>query len=212
MTNPLQTAANASWNTWVLASHNQGKLREFDALLAPLSIHIKSAGELGLPEPEETGHSFEANAILKADAACLASGLPALADDSGIVVPALDGAPGIYSARWGGANKDFTFAMHRVIAELDERNIEVEGTKAFFVCVLAVARPHHPLQHFRGECHGTLTRTLRGTLGHGYDPFFIPEGFTTTFGEMGAENKNTLSHRAKAFALFEAWFKQQQMS
>lgn len=207
MTRTQPIAPETPKNRWVLATHNSGKLREFDVLLKPLAIEITSAGALGLDEPEETGHSFEANAILKATAACSASGLTALADDSGLVVPALDGAPGIYSARWGGAKKDFTLAMHRVISELSDRNIDVEGTPAFFVCVLAVARKDAPLIHFRGECHGTLTRTLRGTLGHGYDPFFIPQGYRTTFGEMDAASKNRLSHRAAAFSAFESWYR-----
>ena len=191
--------------SWVLATHNKGKVREFADLLAPLAISIQTAGELNLPEPEETGDTFEANALLKAEAACAASGRIALADDSGIAVPALDGAPGIYSARWAGEHKDFAFAMQRVADELTTRGVDVNGTPAYFVCVLAVAQPEKPSLTFRGEIHGTLVHPPRGTHGFGYDPMFIPNGHSDTFGEMDAAYKHGISHRAQAIALFTAW-------
>src|SRR5258705_10819199 len=163
----------------VIASHNQGKVEEISALLMPLRIAALSAGSLGIPEPEETGDSFEANAALKARAAAEASGLPALADDSGLVVPALGGAPGIYSARWAGPTKDFRVAMERVQRELGDKS-----RQAHFVAVLALAWP--PNQHwgeiatFRGEVHGRLTWPPRGERGFGYDPIFVPDGHTMT--------------------------------
>lgn len=191
--------------TWVLATHNQGKVREFASLLARLAIRIVTAGELGLPEPEETGDTFEANAILKAEAACAGSGRIALADDSGMAVEALDGAPGIYSARWAGPGKDFMHAMQRVADELDARGIAANGAKASFVCVLAVVRPGEAPLTFRGEVHGTLTFPPRGDKGFGYDPIFVPDGYDETFAEMDADHKHAISHRARAMALFSVW-------
>ncbi len=192
-------------NAWVLATHNQGKVREFAELLAPLAIRITTAGALGLPEPEETGDTFEANALLKAEAACAASGRVALADDSGVAIPALDGAPGIYSARWAGEHKDFAAAMARVADELAAKNVEVNGAPAYFVCVLAVARPGQPSLTFRGEVHGTLVYPPRGDKGFGYDPMFVPQGHDVTFGEMEGAAKHAISHRANALRLFTAW-------
>lgn len=192
-------------SAWVLATHNKGKVREFADMLAPLSIRIVTAGELGLPEPEETGDTFEANAILKAEAASQSSARIALADDSGIVVPALDGAPGIYSARWAGEHKDFAHAMQRIADELAARGIEVNGADAYFVCVLAVARPAMPPLTFRGEIHGSLVYPPRGDKGFGYDPMFVPTGFSESFGEMDAASKHAMSHRARAIADFSAW-------
>ena len=179
----------------VIASHNPGKIVELDALLAPYGIAAVGAGELGLPEPEETGDSFEANAELKARAAAAASGLVALADDSGLVVPALGGAPGIYSARWAGPGKDFAPAMARVQRELGDRD-----RGAHFVAVLALCWPDGQLDLFRGEAHGRLTWPPRGGKGFGYDPMFVPNGFAETFGEMGPEQKNRITHRARAYA------------
>lgn len=178
----------------VIASHNPGKVAEIDALLAPYGIETIGAGALGLPEPEETGSTFEANAELKAQAAAEASGLPALADDSGLVVPALDGAPGIYSARWAGPAKDFRVAMERVQRELGERD-----RRAYFVAVLALAWSDSDIATFRGEVHGRLTWPPRGKRGFGYDPIFVPEGYEETFGEMGPDLKHRISHRARAF-------------
>lgn len=184
----------------LIASHNEGKVREFRALLAPFGFAVKSAAELNLPEPDETGETFEANAELKARAAAQASGLLSLADDSGLAVPALDGAPGIYSARWAGETKDFSQAMSRVARELHQRGIEPSGTAAYFVCVLSLAYPNGEIKTLRGEMHGTLTFPARGDRGFGYDPIFVPSGYAQTCGEVDPALKNTISHRAVAFA------------
>jgi XTP/dITP diphosphohydrolase len=186
----------------VIASHNPGKVEEIAALLAPFGISNVSAASLGLSEPEETGDSFEANAALKARATAEAGGMPALADDSGLVVPALGGAPGIYSARWAGSEKDFATAMERVHRELAQRD-----RGASFVAVLALAWPGGETELFRGEVAGILTWPPRGDRGFGYDPMFIPLGGTHTFGEMEPAEKHRISHRARAFAkLVEAHF------
>ena len=179
----------------VIASHNEGKVEEITALLAPFGIDTVSAGTLGIQEPEETGDSFEANAALKAKAAAAASGMPALADDSGLVVPALGGAPGIYSARWAGAAKDFRAAMARVQRELGDRD-----RRATFVAVLALAWPDGGIELFRGDVAGKLVWPPRGERGFGYDPIFVPEGGAETFGEIEPARKHKISHRACAFA------------
>jgi XTP/dITP diphosphohydrolase len=179
----------------VIASHNPGKVAEIDELLAPFGIQPVSAAGLGLPEPEETGDTFEANAELKARAAVAASRLPSLADDSGLVVPALGGSPGIYSARWAGPGKDFGPAMARVERELGDRD-----RSATFVAVLALAWPDGHLEMFRGEVEGRLVWPPRGKLGFGYDPMFVPAGDTRTFGEIDPVEKHRISHRARAFA------------
>lgn len=179
----------------VIASHNPGKVEEIGALLARFAIGVVAAGALGLPEPEETGDSFEANAALKARASAEAGGLPALADDSGLVVPALGGAPGIYSARWAGPAKDFRGAMARVHRELGDRD-----RSASFVAVLALAWPDGGMELFRGEVAGHLVWPPRGERGFGYDPLFVPEGRSLTFGEMDPVAKHQISHRARAFA------------
>ena len=179
----------------VIASHNRGKVEEISALLVPFRIAALSAAALGIPEPEETGDSFEANAALKAGAAAQASGLPALADDSGLVVPALGGAPGIYSARWAGPTKDFRIAMERVHRELDEQD-----RSALFVAVLALAWPNGDIELFRGEVAGALVWPPRGERGFGYDPMFVPDGGGATFGEIEPAQKHRISHRARAFA------------
>ena len=187
----------------VIATHNPGKVEEIAALLAPFGVETVSAGALGLPEPEETGDSFEANAALKAHAAAAASGLPALADDSGLVVPALDGAPGIYSARWAGPAKDFATAMARVARELRDQD-----RSAAFVAVLALAWPDGHAELFRGEVPGRLVWPPRGDRGFGYDPMFVPDGSSLTFGEIDPAEKHRISHRARAFAeLAEACFR-----
>ena len=183
----------------VVASHNPGKVVEIQDLLHPFGITALGAAALGLAEPEETGATFEENAALKAQAAAAASGLPAIADDSGLVVPALGGAPGIYSARWAGATKDFRPAMERVQRELGSGD-----RRAHFVAVLALAWPDGEEALFRGEAHGRLTWPPRGERGFGYDPIFIPDGYDTTFGEMGPELKHKISHRARAFAKLAA--------
>ena len=178
----------------VIATHNAGKLVEMADLLRPYAIDAVSAGALGLPEPEETGTTFEANAELKARAATAASGLPALADDSGLVVSGLGGAPGIYSARWA-VNKDFGPAMARVERELGDN----PDRRAYFVAVLALAWPDGHLEHFRGEIHGSVVFPPRGTLGFGYDPIFLPTGQTETFGELKGTARMGVSHRTVAF-------------
>jgi XTP/dITP diphosphohydrolase len=179
----------------VIASHNPGKVEEIAALLAPFAVATIAADSLGIPEPEETGDSFEANAALKARAAAEATELPALADDSGLVVPALGGAPGIYSARWAGPAKDFRVAMERVRRELGDKD-----RSARFVAVLALARPGGDIDLFRGEVEGSLIWPPRGDRGFGYDPMFVPLGGTLTFGEMDPVEKHRVSHRARAFA------------
>lgn len=183
----------------VVASHNLGKVVEIAALLAPFGIETISAQSLGLVEPEETGDSFEANAALKTHAAADAARLPALADDSGLVVPALGGAPGIYSARWAGPNKDFGAAMTQVERELGERD-----RAAKFVAVLALAWPDGYEELFRGEVTGRLVWPPRGDKGFGYDPMFVPEGDGRTFGEIDPAEKHRISHRARAFAKLAA--------
>lgn len=181
----------------VVASHNPGKVREIEELLAPFGFKVHGAAELHLDEPEETGSTFEDNAILKAEAAAKASGLIALADDSGLAVTALGGAPGIYSARWAGAKKDFGMAMERV-----ERSLKESGATDFsakFVCVLALAGRGETTAVFRGEVHGQLLFPPRGAKGFGYDPIFVADGLNETFGEIEPATKHGMSHRARAF-------------
>ena len=191
--------------TLVVASHNQGKVREIKALLAPFGIVTKGAAELGLPEPEETETTFAGNAALKARAAAKASGLPALADDSGLAVTALGGAPGIYSARWAGETKDFSFAMQRVERELKEKGAQDFSAK--FVCALALAEPGKEPEIFEGEVHGRLLFPPRGTRGFGYDPIFVADGMSETFGEIEPARKHAMSHRARAFTKLVAALK-----
>lgn len=179
----------------VIASHNPGKVREIAALLAPFGCEVLSAAALDLPEPEETEDSFAGNARLKAEAAAKASGLPALADDSGLCVSGLGGAPGIYSARWAGPKKDFSLAMARVERELGE-NFD---RRAWFVCALALAVPGEETRIFEGRVDGTLVFPPRGSHGFGYDPIFLAAGETLTFGEMDPAKKHAMSHRARAF-------------
>ena len=192
----------------LLASHNTGKLREIEDLLHPLGLAITSVAALNLPEPEETGDTFEANSALKAEQAAQASGLTALADDSGLCVPALDHAPGIYSARWAGDKKDFALAMQRIADELTAKGVNPQGVAAYFVCVLTLADKAGNVHHVRGEVHGTLNFPPRGSRGFGYDPIFIPEGGSETFGEMDANAKHAISHRARAFALLKEFLQQ----
>jgi XTP/dITP diphosphohydrolase len=181
----------------VVASHNAGKAREIVELLKAFPVKVISAAELNLPEPEEIGVTYEENAILKAVAATNICGLPALADDSGVGVDALDGAPGIYSARWAGLTKDFGFAMRRVEDELAAKG-EINA-RAHFICVLALAWPDGHVEHFRGDLAGHLTFPPRGPNGFGYDPIFIADGYTETCGEMAPAAKHAISHRALAF-------------
>ena len=189
----------------IVASHNAGKVREIAALLDPLGIEAMGASALGLAEPEETGDTFTANAVLKARAAAEASGEPALADDSGLVVPALDGAPGIYSARWAGPGKDFRLAMDRIEAELGMRGRETTGAAAYFVCALSLGWPDGHCETVEGRVDGTLTSPPRGRHGFGYDPIFVPDGHGRTFGEMPPEEKQPLTHRARAFEQLAAF-------
>ncbi len=184
----------------VLASHNPGKLREIAELLAPYGTDVTSAGALGLPEPEETGETFAENALIKARASAEGSGLPALADDSGLCVVALAGDPGVRSARWAGPEKDFALAMRKVEEALGSAG----DRRAYFVCALALAWPDGQEQVFEGRVDGTLVFPPRGSRGFGYDPIFLPEGEDLTFGEMEPAAKHAMSHRARAFALLVA--------
>ena len=187
----------------VVASHNRGKLDEFRGLLRPYAIEIREPGDLDLAEPEETGATFEDNAALKARAAAEACALPALADDSGLAVDRLGGAPGIYSARWAGSDRDFTRAMRNVEEALQrEGAMEPADRRACFVAVLCLAWPDGGMRLFRGEVAGTLVWPPRGSGGFGYDPMFLPDGHERTFAEMDAAEKQALSHRARAFAAF----------
>ena len=185
----------------VAATHNPGKAREIEALLDG-HYEVVTAGSLNLPEPDETEATFTGNALLKARHAAGRSGLVALADDSGLSVAALDGAPGIYSARWAGPDKDFAFAMKRVEDRLDE--VGSDDRRAWFTSALAVAWPDGPAVVVEGRVDGLLTFPPRGDRGFGYDPIFIPDGRTETFGEMDPAVKDGLSHRALAFAKLKA--------
>ncbi len=187
----------------VIASHNEGKVAEIRALLAPFPIKIVSAKDAGVDEPEETGTTFAENAKLKAENACAISGLPSLADDSGLAVPALGGAPGVYSARWAGPEKDFSVAFKRIQSELGDKD-----PAAYFVCALALAMPGGALHLFEGRVDGALTFPPRGSRGFGYDPLFIPAGYAITFGEMDPHKKNAISHRARAFEKIEHYLKE----
>ncbi len=199
---------DSSFSRLLIATHNAGKLGEFRELLEPLGIEAVSAGDLGLPEPDETGATFLANARLKAEAAASAAMLPALADDSGLCVDALDGAPGIFSARWAGPDKDFSAAMARIDALLRERGaLEKQARRARFTAALALVWPDGRCETVEGEVHGTIIYPPRGRQGFGYDPLFLPDGHDRTFGEMTADEKHgipadgsdALSHRARAF-------------
>ena len=179
----------------ILASHNQGKVREIRELLAPYNAEVISAGELGLPEPEETGLSFVANAELKSLAAAMGAQMIAISDDSGLAVDALNGAPGIYSARWAGPEKDFGLAMRKIQNAMGDSPVKT----ARFICALSLAWPDGHCETVEGKVEGTLTFPPRGEHGFGYDPIFIPEGFDITFGEMDPAKKHEMSHRADAF-------------
>ncbi|MEM1131562.1 MAG: RdgB/HAM1 family non-canonical purine NTP pyrophosphatase [Pseudomonadota bacterium] len=198
----------------IIATHNKGKLAEIDGLLGPYGMQTEAAGDLGLPEPEETGTTFAENALLKARAACEATGCVALADDSGLCVAALDGAPGVYTADWsekqwfeaealGGKGRDWYLAMGKVEGKLAEQGPDADRS-AYFVSTLALVWPdgHHEL--FEGRAYGTLTWPPRGTLGFGYDPVFVPNGETQTYAELGPEHKMEHDHRADAFTKLKA--------
>jgi XTP/dITP diphosphohydrolase len=200
--------------TIVVASHNAGKIREIRDLIGPLGFEAKSAAELKFAEPDETGTTYEENARIKALASAMASGLPALSDDSGLAVDALDGAPGVYTANWAereDGSRDFAMAMEKVEKALAKQDAATSATRtARFISVLCLAWPDGHTETFRGEVEGHLVWPPRGTLGFGYDPMFQPAGFDVTFGEMPAEQKHgwkpgdatALSHRARAFKLF----------
>jgi len=179
----------------IVASHNPGKVREIRDLLLPFGMEVASAASLDLPEPDETETTFRGNALLKAHAAARTAGRPALADDSGLAVAALDGAPGIYSARWAGPDKDFTAAMEKVERALTGKT----DRTAAFVCALALAWPDGHAEVFEGQVSGTLVWPPRGDRGFGYDPMFVPEGGTETYGEIDPDRKHRTSHRADAF-------------
>jgi len=179
----------------VVASHNAGKVREIRDLLQAFAVDVISAGDLNLPEPEETATTFIGNAELKAVAAARAANLPALADDSGLSIDALDGAPGIYSARWAGPDKDFNVAMTRIEREMDGK----ANRKARFICALSLAWPDGHCESFEGKVTGVLTFPPSGTKGFGYDPIFIADGHSVTFAEMEPAAKHAISHRADAF-------------
>lgn len=180
----------------VIASHNKGKVREIRDLVAPFAISVVSVAELGLPEPEETGSTFAENAALKAVAAARGSGLPVLADDSGLCVDALGGEPGIHSARWGGPERDFALAMRRV----EDKLAGHADRSAHFTCALVLGWPDDWCDTFEGHVHGRLVWPPRGDQGFGYDPMFVAEGYDITFGEMEPVEKHRISHRARAFA------------
>ncbi len=195
-------------DTLVFATHNPAKIREIGEMVSPFRLTVVSAGSLGLPEPEETGATFEANAILKAEAAAAGSGYASLADDSGLVVDALGGDPGIYSARWAGPSKDFSAAMRTIEDKLEAAGAWTPDKRtARFVAVLALAIPGAPTRTFRGEVEGHLVWPPRGPNGFGYDPMFAPRdgqhgASERTFGEMEPHEKAQLSHRARAFNAF----------
>ncbi len=201
---PLQAG-----QTLVVASHNAGKVWEIKQLIEPYGLDAVSAGELNLPEPEETETTFAGNAKLKALAAAKASGHPALADDSGLEVAALDGAPGIYSARWAGEQKDFSVAMQKIADEIEAKSTQStfnwasNKPAANFMCALCLAWPDGETQVFEGRVDGHLVWPARGGNGFGYDPMFVAEGMTETFGEIEPEAKHARSHRRRAFDLFE---------
>lgn len=186
----------------IIASHNAGKVREIAELLSSFSFDVSSSAEFALPEPDETGHTFAANAAIKAIATSAATGTAALADDSGLVVDGLGGQPGIYSARWAGETKDFSVAMERIHRELVERQIPAQEWTAHFICDLCLSLPDGRIEHFVGKVDGHLTFPARGAQGFGYDPIFVPLGETRTFAEMEPLEKQAMSHRARAFAQF----------
>jgi XTP/dITP diphosphohydrolase len=199
--------------TIIVASHNAGKIAEINDLIGPMGFTAKSAKELNLAEPDETGTTYEENARIKALASAMASGLPALSDDSGLAIDALDGAPGVYTANWAereDGSRDFAWAMEKVERALEEKGaLAPDQRKGRFVSVLCLAWPDGHTETFRGEVEGEIVWPPRGTAGFGYDPIFKPDGYETTFGEMTAEEKHgwrpgdadALSHRARAFKL-----------
>ena len=207
------TAFNA-FESLIIATHNNGKLVEIRDILKDYIApeRISSAGELGLDEPEETGSTFSENARLKAVAAYRATGKAALADDSGLEVDILGGAPGIYSARWGGETKDFNKAMQRVEHEISSQGAEATGQPARFICAMALALPDGTVHDFVGSCEGALSFPPRGAHGFGYDPIFIPHGYDKTFAEIDAKEKYRLSHRTNAFQKLMVWLPEHEVA
>lgn len=185
-------------DTLILATHNPGKLKEIQTLLSPYGLNVDSSGKLGLEEPEETESTFAGNALLKAHYTATRTGHIALADDSGLSVPALDGLPGIYSARWGGPERNFSMACDKIHRLLEDKPRDAE-----FVCVLAIAWPDGTSKIFKGQSHGQLVWPTRGEGGFGYDSMFVPSGDTRTYAQMTSAEKAKTSHRARAFQLFE---------
>jgi len=188
---------------WVLASHNVGKVRELNALFAHLPVVLRAAAELDLPEPEETGATFEANAELKAVAAAEATGQPAVSDDSGVAVHALGGEPGIHTGRWAGEDRDFDVARRRVHDALERLGPDA-SRRATYVCTLCVAWPDGRTRTVRGEALGTLVWPIRGELGHGFEPMFLPDGYAITYAEMTPEQRLRVNARAAAMRKLEA--------
>jgi XTP/dITP diphosphohydrolase len=186
----------------LVATRNRGKFAEIRALIEPFDVEVVSAAELGLPEPEETGPTFLANARIKAVAGATLARLPTLADDSGLEVEALDGAPGVHSARWAGPGRDFRLAMARLARELGARAWTPEGPRASFTAVLCLAWPDGECIAFPGKVAGHLVSPPRGDKGFGYDPMFVADGHSLTFGEMEEDDKQAISHRARAFEQF----------
>jgi len=186
----------------VIASHNKGKIQEIEYLLSPYNIDVVGGHGFNFEEPEENGGSFFANAKIKSLFFAEKTNLTSLSDDSGLVVPALDGRPGIYSARWAGENKDFSVAMNRIKSELEENNISTNDVEAYFVCVISITWADLHTEQFEGRINGTLTFPPRGESGFGYDPIFIPEGHDVSFAEMSSEDKHKISHRYEAMKLF----------
>lgn len=183
----------------VIASHNEGKVREIRELLSSYDIEVISGAEFNLPEPEETGKTFLENAAIKSDFFAKETNLPSLADDSGLVVPALGGAPGIFSARWAGEKRDFSVAIEKVKEELTNKGTLPRGQAAHFICALSLTWPDGHREQFEGRVEGSLTFPPRGKKGFGYDPIFEPEGYGMTFAEMEGDDKHSISHRADAF-------------
>ena len=198
----------SSFHTLIIASHNAEKIKEIATLLAPFSLQIKCASDFSLNDPKETEQTFEGNALIKARYVFEQTGLPSLADDSGLVIPSLGGAPGIYSARWGGPNRDFNLAAEKIKKQLPPNH----DPYAYFVCVLALVLPNKTTQTFEGRCEGHIQFPGKGYNGHGYDPIFVPKGYTQTFAEMDTIQKNTISHRAQAFEKLITFMSEQLMN
>jgi len=192
----------------IIASHNQDKVAEILDFVKPYGFAVETARQHGVSEPEETGNSFADNALLKVRNTFMHTHLPSLADDSGMAVDALGGAPGIYSARWGGESRDFNMAMQRVKTELEAKNISPNGSVAFFICVLAYIDETGAEHIFEGSIKGHLSFPPRGSHGFGYDPIFVPDGYDKSFAELGADIKKSISHRSIAMAKFRNFLAQ----